>query len=132
MQWLTDYTDFESINWGELVQSAIDLVASSLGGIMSKTITFVVSLGTGIFNGILSVAFALYCLVRKEILARQVRRVLYSILPEKVTDEIIRIARMTNVTFTKFLSGQCLEAVILGAMFAVVRRYPSSKVRSSS
>lgn len=119
MQWLTDYTDFESINWGELVQSAIDLVASSLGGIMSKTITFVVSLGTGIFNGILSVAFALYCLVRKEILARQVRRVLYSILPEKVTDEIIRIARMTNVTFTKFLSGQCLEAVILGAMFAV-------------
>ena len=119
MQWLTDYTDFESINWGELVQSGIDLVASSLGGIMSKTITFVVSLGTGIFNGILSVAFALYCLVRKEILARQVRRVLYSILPEKVTDEMIRIARMTNVTFSKFLSGQCLEAVILGGMFAV-------------
>ena len=119
MQWLTDYTDFESINWGELVQSGIDLVASGLGGIMSKTITFVVSLGTGIFNGILSVAFALYCLVRKEILARQMRRVLYSILPEKVTDEIIRIARMTNITFSKFLSGQCLEAVILGAMFAV-------------
>ena len=118
MQWLTDYTDFESINWGELVQSGIDIVASSLGGIMSKTITFVVSLGTGIFNGILSVAFALYCLVRKEILARQVRRVLYSILPEKVTDEMIRIARMTNVT-SKFLSGQCLEAVILGVMFAV-------------
>ena len=119
MQWLTDYTDFETINWGELVQSGIDLVASSLGGIMSKTITFVVSLGTGIFNGILSIAFALYCLVRKEILARQIRRVLYSIFPEKVTDEMIRIARMTNVTFSKFLSGQCLEAVILGVMFAV-------------
>ena len=119
LQWLTEYTDYESINWSEVVQSGLDLITASLGGIMTKTVTFVVSLGTGIFNGILSVAFALYCLVRKEILARQARRLLYCILPEKVTDEIIRIARMTNVTFSKFLSGQCLEAVILGAMFAV-------------
>jgi predicted PurR-regulated permease PerM len=86
---------------------------------MSTTVAAVVSLGTGIFNGILSLVFGLYCLARKEILARQCRRILYSILPEHACDEIIRVFRMTNATFSRFISGQCLEAVILGSMFAV-------------
>ena len=77
------------------------------------------SLSTGIFNAVMGIVFGLYCLARKEILARQCRRVLYSFLPEKISDEIIRIFRLTNATFSNFISGQCLEAVILGCMFAV-------------
>ena len=44
---------------------------------------------------------------------------MYAFLPEKAGDEIIRILRMTNSTFSNFISGQGLEAVILGMMFAV-------------
>ena len=57
--------------------------------------------------------------MRKEILARQGRRILYSVVPERAGDEAVRILRMTNATFSNFLTGQCLEAVILGCMFAI-------------
>ena len=72
------------------------------------------------FDAVLSIVFALYCLARKEILARQGRRLLYAFVPEKISDEVVRIGRMTNTTFSNFISGQCLEALILGAMFAIV------------
>ena len=119
MTWLTENTDFASINWSDLIQKAISLVTNSVSSIVDKTIHAVVTLGTGVFNAVLSLVFALYCLSRKEILARQGRRLLYAFLPEKVGDEVVRIARMTNSTFSNFISGQCLEALILGCMFAV-------------
>lgn len=119
LEWVSNYTDFHTLDWSVLIQDAISIVTDSLGNIMSKTISAVITLGTGIFNAILSLVFALYCLARKEVLARQGRRLLYSFLPERVCDEIIRIFRMTNSTFSKFISGQCLEAVILGVMFAI-------------
>ena len=116
---LYEYTDFESINWGEWIQKVISLVTGSLSTIADRALSAVVTLSNGIFNAVLSLVFGLYCLSRKEILARQGRRIAYSFLPEKVSDEAIRILRMTNATFSKFISGQCLEAVILGCMFAV-------------
>ena len=41
-------------------------------------------------------------------------------ISERRADEIIRIMRLTNATFSNFISGQCREAVILGCLFAVV------------
>ena len=54
-----------------------------------------------------------------EILSRQGRRILYSLVSEKHADEVVRILRLTNSTFSNFISGQCLEACILGCLFAV-------------
>jgi len=119
MTWLQENTDFASINWPDLIQKILSWISNSLSSIVDKAITTVISLGTGVFNGVLSIVFALYCLARKEILARQGRRLLYSFLPEKFGDETVRILRMTNSTFSNFISGQCLEALILGCMFAV-------------
>jgi predicted PurR-regulated permease PerM len=70
-------------------------------------------------NAFVSVVFAVYAVARKEVLARQGRRLMYSLLPEKTGDEIVRVARLTNTTFSNFISGQCLEAIILGCLFAV-------------
>lgn len=119
MEWLSNYTDFEAMNWNGMIQDAISLITNSLGGLVNTVIATVISLGTGIFNAVLSLVFAIYCLARKEVLARQARRLLYSTLKEKSCDEIIRVSRMASYTFSKFISGQCLEAVILGSMFAV-------------
>lgn len=119
LEWLSNYTDFNSIDWSALIQKAVSLLTNGLGNVVDKAIAAVVSLGTGVFNAVLSLVFAIYCLGRKEILARQGRRLLYSIFPEQICDETIRILRMTNTTFSRFISGQCLEALILGLMFAV-------------
>lgn len=116
---LVEYTDFESINWSEFIQKTISVITNSLTSVADYAFTAVIGLSSGIFNAVLSLVFGLYCLTRKEILARQGRRILYSLFPEKASDEIIRVLRMTNVTFSRFISGQCLEAVILGCLFAV-------------
>ena len=119
MEWLNNNTAFESINWSDMIQKAVSWISGSLNNIVDLTITTVIGLSTGIFNAVLSIVFGLYCLSRKEILARQGRRLLYAFLPERTGDEAVRILRMSNATFSNFISGQCLEALILGLMFAV-------------
>ncbi len=118
-EWLRDNTEFDSINWWDWVQKLLALVGGGVNAMVDVVLMAIVNLSSGIFNAVVSLVFGVYCLTRKEILARQGRRILYSILPEKTCDETIRILRMTNATFARFLSGQCLEAVILGCMFAV-------------
>lgn len=119
MTWLSENTDFENMDWTGLFKNAASMLSNSLTAMVNGLFGIVVNLSAGIFNAVMSFVFALYCLARKEILARQGRRLLYSFLPEKVADEVVRILRMTSTTFSNFISGQCLEAVILGSMFAV-------------
>lgn len=72
-----------------------------------------------IFNILLGTVFAIYCLFQKETLVRQGRKVLYAFFPERRADYIVRIVRLTNSTFKDFLTGQCVEVCILGALFAI-------------
>ena len=117
--WLQSNTDIESFNWQNLIEKVVSVLSSGVTTLVDLIKNAIVGLSTGIFNAILSFVFGMYCLVRKEILARQGRMLVYAIVPEKAGDEIIRILRMTNSSFSRFISGQCLEALILGALFAV-------------
>lgn len=119
LEWLNKNTDFETIDWSGLLQSALTWISSGLTTILDGAFSAVIELANGIFNFVLSLVFCLYCLSRKEILARQCRRMIYAFLPEKICDETVRILRMANATFSNFISGQCLEALILGVMFAI-------------
>lgn len=119
MEWLQEHTDYENINWASVIQDVATWITGKMGNIVDSTITTVVSLGNGVFNAIVSLVFSLYCMGSKETLARQGRKLIYALFPEKFCDEAVRVLRMANSTFSSFLSGQCLEAVILGLMFAV-------------
>lgn len=119
-QWLWENTDLEKLDWAALAQQGIDLVGDTLGKVLGNTVDVVKGFISSVWNLIISVIFALYCLGNKEQLSRQGRRISYSILPERWADEIIRIGRLANTTFSNFISGQCIEVLILGTMFAVV------------
>ena len=118
-EWVMANTELENIDWTSLLQKAGSFVGDSMSTIVDSTFSAIGSVTGAIVNAVISVVFAIYCLSRKEILARQGRRLLYSLLPEHFTDEVIRIMRLTNSTFSNFISGQCLEACILGCLFAV-------------
>lgn len=119
LEWFYVNTDLASFNWTGLLQNVMTVLKNSVTVIASGAFSAVGSVTGGIVDAVIGLVFALYCLSRKEILARQFRRVLYAVLPEVATDQIIRVSRLTNATFSNFISGQCLEAVILGAMFAL-------------
>lgn len=117
--WVMEAFDVKSLDWPTLLKDGLTFVGNQVSTMMGSAVTVIGSVTSAIFNGVISTVFAIYCLGRKEILARQGRRILYSILPENLTDEIVRVLRLTNATFSSFISGQCLEAVILGCLFAV-------------
>ena len=73
----------------------------------------------GIADTAVGVVFAFYLLCQKERLGSQLLRVLRAYLPDRWTRRILRVAALTEKTFSAFLSGQCLEACILGCMFAL-------------
>jgi len=112
--------NLESIEWSAVLKQMLTVVSDGISSVMGGAVNVIGNLTGIIVNTVISIVFAIYCLSRKEILARQGRRILYSFLSESHADEVIRIFRLTNVTFSNFISGQCLEAVILGCLFAVV------------
>lgn len=118
-QWLWENTDLEKLDWAALAQQGIDLVGDTLGKVLGNTVDVVKGFISSVWNLIISVIFSLYCLGNKEQLSRQGRRILYSVLPERWADELIRIGRLANTTFSNFISGQCIEVLILGTMFAI-------------
>ena len=119
MEWLNANTDLENFDWMSIVQKVATIAGNSVTVILNSAISVFGSIVSAIVTAIIAIVFAIYSLSRKEVLARQGRRLLYSFLPERISDEIIRIMRLTNSTFSNFISGQCLEACILGCMFAI-------------
>lgn len=119
LQWVSNTTDLQSLDWAGLIQKAATMIKSSVSVIASGAFSAVGGVTNALVDLVIGLVFSLYCLARKEILARQGRRILYAFFPEKFCDETIRILRLTNSTFSNFISGQCLEAVILGCLFAV-------------
>jgi len=119
LQWLRNNTELENFDWMAIIQKAATLAGNGVTTIVNGAISAVGTVFSALVTAIIGLVFALYCLGRKEVLARQGRRLLYSLLREPIADEIVRILRLTNSTFSNFISGQCLEAVILGLMFAV-------------
>ena len=109
----------ENLNWASLAENFFKVLGDSVTVILGSALTALSAIAGGMMNAFISVVFAIYGLVQKETLARQGRKLLYAFLPEKAADETVRIMRLSNVTFSNFLSGQCLEVVILGSMFAV-------------
>lgn len=119
LDWVYANTDLENFDWAGIIQQAMTILKNSVTVIASGAFSAVGNVAGAVVDAVIGLVFALYCLARKEILARQGRRILYALIPEKTCDEIIRILRLTNSTFSNFISGQCLEACILGGLFAV-------------
>lgn len=124
---IIDYVNKIEINWGKLGESIINFLKNSGGNMLQSTFGIATSILGGFINFLLGFLFAIYILLQKEKLGRQSKKLLYAYLPEMVADKVIAISSLSHVTFSKFLSGQCLEAVILGGMFFIamsIFRFP--------
>lgn len=119
LEWVLENTDFENINYGQLIQNVLNMAGDQLADLLGGAFSAIGGFATGLVNLVIGFVFALYCLFGKETLARQGRKLLYAFVPETWSDNIIRVLRLTNSTFSNFLSGQCLEVCILGCLFAV-------------
>ena len=125
-QW-QDWINDLQLDWNAIAQKLLAFAQSGAVDLFNSTVSLATSIFNGVFNLFLGVIFAMYVLMQKETLARQITNVLRAHLPDAKTDRLLEIGRLSNRTFSRFLTGQCLEAVILGLMFFVtmcIFRFP--------
>lgn len=119
MQWVSEYTELENVELSTLIQQFISVLGASVSTILGGAFSAIGTVFGGLVDFVIALVFALYSLFQKETLARQGRKLIYAFLPEHFCDHVVRILRLSNSTFSNFLSGQCVEVCILGAMFAI-------------
>lgn len=105
--------------------AAIDInnLIEKIGSGAGTVITSVISIATETVSGIASVIFALvisiYVLVSKDTVSRHVRKLLYTFTKKDFADKMCDVARLSNRIFSQYLSGQCIEACILGVLITI-------------
>lgn len=107
--------DFQSIS-----ETLAGVAQGILPSVFSSAYTVVTSTVGVVTNIVIGVIFAIYVVLSKEKLSVQIKKLLYAFLSEKMSDRIVYVAGLTHKTFKSFITGQCLEAVILGTMFILV------------
>ncbi len=89
-----------------------DNIAAIAGGVLSTA----VSLFSFVTSAIMIVMLAIYLLIDKKRLSRQCQMTLLAMLPVKLAAYLIKVWRLFVDMFSKFISSQVLEALILGCM----------------
>lgn len=99
------------------LQSTITTFFSESGSHMfNKTVDVTTTIFTSVFHVVLGVVFAFYVLFQKEALSTNVLKCCYAYLPEQRVNQLLDFMRLCDQTFTKFVTGQLLESVIIGVL----------------
>ena len=136
-KWITDTFngDSEIVKWASAIeidpQKILDSIVSVLkngsDNLVSSTITVTMGIVSMAVNFAIGFVFACYVLLQKEKLGKQVLKATYAILPVKVVEYQSHVCTLASKIFASFITGQCIEAVILGSMFFVtmtIGRFP--------
>lgn len=107
------------IDWQGMMQELIGFLKNGAGSVLSTTFSAAATIASGVTSFGIGLVFAIYILLQKETLAGQAIKIIRAFLPEYWEKRVIQVAALTEKTFSSFLTGQCLEAVILGTMFFV-------------
>ena len=108
------YVNQISFDWDKISGDLIAFLQDSATNMLNSTVSVISNAVQVVVSFALGFVFSINALLQKEKLSTQVKKVLFAFLPERVAKYIVRVGRLSNNAFSSFLSGQCLEAVILG------------------
>lgn len=111
----------------KMVDSIMGVLQNGVNNILSSAVTVTVGIANTAMNASIAFVFACYILIQKEKLMVQAKKALFALLPEKTVNYLLHVCSLANNTFSRFVTGQCIEAVILGTMFFIamtIFRFP--------
>lgn len=136
-KWITDTFngDSEIVKWASAIEidpqkildSIVSVLKNGADNLVSSTITVTMGIVSMAVNFAIGFVFACYVLLQKEKLGKEVLKATYAILPVKVVEYQSHVCTLASKIFASFITGQCIEAVILGSMFFVtmtIGRFP--------
>lgn len=95
-----------------LLTGALDALTNTLPHLIGMTSVVV----SGVVTGVISLVFSVYMLSGAPRLTAQCRRLVQAYLPGGAARHVLAVARLTSDTFSKYVSGQMVEACILGSL----------------
>jgi len=107
------------LDWEGIKANAIAFLKSSALDWIGSTFTFASSIFSGITTSLLAFVFSIYLLLQKETLTGQLKKLIDAFFPERAAKKLLYVGELSNTVFSSFLSGQVLEAIILGLLFFV-------------
>jgi len=98
------------------LKSIVEKAIGGMGNVVDSIVGITTSTFSYMFNGLFGFIIAIYVLMGKDDLGRQGKKLVYAYLKKPIADKVCYVCRLISDTYTKFLSGQCVEAVILGGL----------------
>ncbi len=121
--WVVERFDLEllaDLNLTETINGAISDLLSGVLTAITTTIPHLISATSAVISALvttlLSFVFSVYMLGGAPRLMAQCRRLTENYLPRKAADRVLSVAKLTADTFTGYVSGQLIEACILGVL----------------
>ncbi len=108
-----------SLDWDKILDGAINFLQNGVGSMVTSTVSVASTIIGVSVNIVVAIIFSIYVLSQKEKLGDQGKRIIKAYLPEKINTQVLRVLGLLSNNFSSFISGQCLEAVILGTMFVI-------------
>ncbi len=102
------------------VENIINTSVSQAGNVVSLIVGFLSSMISRIVIFFIGFILSIYILLDKENLVRQVKKLLNAFFSDKITKNIVRIVKLSNSTFTNFITGQCLDACLIATLLFIV------------
>ncbi len=99
--------------------SLIEKITSGAGEFLYVVIDAALDTVSELVGFLFAFVIALYVLMSKDTVIRRSKKIMYSLIKKEHADEAVRVCTMTNKLFSQYLTGQCIEACILGALITV-------------
>lgn len=98
--------------WQTLISKTSEIVSSILPSVIDGLLTF----SGKIVNTVVGLVVSLYFLGGKEKFVAQIKKITIALFSDKAADYIMVKAKMTNIIFSKYISGQLTDAAVLGTI----------------
>ncbi len=105
-----------NMDWNKLLDTAQTWLKNQGGSIVNKAFDTIGTLIGGVFDFFISFVFAVYILFSEEKLKKQATRLINAWLPSKFGVWFIHACSIASKNLRNFISGQFIEAIILGSL----------------
>lgn len=116
---LADFVNSSDFDWQNIVTNGLNIVNQFTTNIIGTTLSTVTSVFGIVVNLFLSLMISLYVLLSKENLGRQFKMMSSTYLPKRVHEGLMYVLEVTDFSFRHFITGEVVEALILGSMVTV-------------
>lgn len=116
-----------AVDWHAKINQILNLLTSGVGNVMNVLISTVSSVFSGIVTGLVAIIFSIYLLLGKDDLSRQCDKLMRRYVKAGWYRKLLHVLAVLHKSFSRYIVGQCIEAVILGTLCAlgmVILRMP--------